>query len=199
VVAPRRDIHLVEVFRSSCCRCCAPPLGAARAVRMRHAPPGKASSNQRARSIIRHRAGELDRCSDLKLTRRTSGDDDPALVRSGESTNPRQPPAERSSNREDTVVAIDRFRTGKAYAVGEAARLGGIRSSAVRRWLEGYDAPGHRLAPVFGSRGDDSRRLSSLELVELIVASVSARLCRTAHGFHSIGSEMTTPIGIQMT
>ncbi len=75
------------------------------------------------------------------------------------------------SRRSSRLVELDRFRTGKAYTVGQAAWLAGTSPTTVRRWLQGYDAPGHHMQPVFGERDDDIRRLSFLELIELIVAS----------------------------
>jgi hypothetical protein len=64
-----------------------------------------------------------------------------------------------------------RFGWGKAYTVAQAVRLDGISPATVRRWLKGYEAPGHRMAPVFGGKLDDTARISFLELIELIVAS----------------------------
>ena len=66
------------------------------------------------------------------------------------------------------------IRTGKAYSIAQAARLAETSPATVRRWLFGYDAPGHRMSPVFGAR---SRReespvvVSFLELAEIIVVS----------------------------
>ena len=70
-----------------------------------------------------------------------------------------------------TVGYIDRFRSGKAYTVAQAARLAETSPATVRRWLKGYDAPRHHMEPVFGAKDQDGSRLSFLELVELIVAS----------------------------
>jgi uncharacterized protein (DUF433 family) len=89
---------------------------------------------------------------------------------------------------------IDPFRTGKAYTVGEASRLARTTAATVRRWILGYDAPGHHMEPVFGSKGSrDSQQalqVSFLELVEVIVASrfraddrITLERIRRAHGF----------------
>ena len=69
------------------------------------------------------------------------------------------------------VVTLDRFRSGKAYTVAQAARLADTSPATVRRWLKGYSAPRHHMEPVFGAKPEDINRLSFLELVELIVAS----------------------------
>jgi uncharacterized protein (DUF433 family) len=61
----------------------------------------------------------------------------------------------------------------KTYTVAQAARLAGTSPQNVRRWLLGYEAPGHRMAPVFGPRepGEAALALSFLELAELIVVA----------------------------
>ncbi len=67
---------------------------------------------------------------------------------------------------------IDTFRTGKAYTVTQAARLAGTSPQNVSRWLRGYAAPGHRMAPVFGKqRGKEPLSISFLELAEIIVVA----------------------------
>jgi uncharacterized protein (DUF433 family) len=73
----------------------------------------------------------------------------------------------------DTAYPRDLFRTGKAYTITEAARLAGTNYQNVRRWLLGYEAPGHRKEPVFGEKptGRERPMLSFLELVEVAVAA----------------------------
>lgn len=67
---------------------------------------------------------------------------------------------------------IDAFRIGKAYTVTQAARLAGTSAQNVSRWLRGYVAPGHRMAPVFGKqRGKAPLSISFLELAEIIVVA----------------------------
>jgi uncharacterized protein (DUF433 family) len=67
---------------------------------------------------------------------------------------------------------IDTFRTGKAYTVAQAGRLAGTSPQNVARWLRGYAAPGHQMAPVFGERaGQGQRAVSFLELAEIIVVA----------------------------
>ena len=92
---------------------------------------------------------------------------------------------------------LDAFRTGKAYTVAQAARLAGTTPTTVRRWLVGYEAPGHRMEPVFGGRGDGEESpiaVSFLQLVEIAVAAkfrslrpvsrcVSLDRLRAAHRF----------------
>ncbi len=75
---------------------------------------------------------------------------------------------------------------GKRYSISEAARLAGTSPQNARRWLLGYDAPGHRMLPVFGqtARGE-TPRLSFLELIELAVV---ARF-RSSTGSHPIPLE----------
>jgi uncharacterized protein (DUF433 family) len=93
------------------------------------------------------------------------------VARSKGSTDLRRPPSTAAAREAGRPVAIDKFRTGKAYTVAQAARLTGTTPATVRRWLKGYDVPGHHMAPVFGPESKDARRLSFLELVELTVAS----------------------------
>lgn len=74
------------------------------------------------------------------------------------------------------VMSIDRFRSGKAYTIAQAARLAGSTAATVRRWLRGYEAPGHQMAPVFGERGavtPDGTPLSVsfLQLAEIVVVA----------------------------
>ena len=67
---------------------------------------------------------------------------------------------------------------GKAYTLGQAARLAGTSEATVRRWLRGYDAPGHQMAPVFGvpeAAHARTARVSFLELTEIIVAAAFRR------------------------
>jgi uncharacterized protein (DUF433 family) len=88
----------------------------------------------------------------------------------------------------------DPFRTGKAYTSAEAARLAGTTAATVRRWLLGYDAPGHHMEPVFGGRErpgtGEVLQVSFLELIEVLVAArfridekVSLKRIRAAHEF----------------
>ncbi|MGQ9677643.1 MAG: DUF433 domain-containing protein [Chloroflexota bacterium] len=73
------------------------------------------------------------------------------------------------------LPALDKFRLGKAYTVAQAARLAGTTPATVRRWLVGYEAIGHRMAPVFGTRGrrheENLLQVSFLELVEIVVVA----------------------------
>lgn len=91
---------------------------------------------------------------------------------------------------------IDNFRTGKAYTVTQAARLAGTSPQNIGRWLRGYAAAGHQMAPVFGPRSPDApRTISFLELAEIIVVAkfrqrdprgkrrISLDRLRKAHGF----------------
>lgn len=77
----------------------------------------------------------------------------------------------------DNVLTIDdRFRTGKAYTVRQAADLAGVSPGTVRNWLYGSSAPsGYEMEPIFGTakakRPEQIARLSFLELSELIVAA----------------------------
>jgi uncharacterized protein (DUF433 family) len=86
----------------------------------------------------------------------------------------------------------DPFRTGKAYTVSEAAKLAKTTPATVRRWLLGYDAPGHHMEPVFGGREAEESgvRVSFLELIEIVVAArfrrddkVKLERIRDAHEF----------------
>ena len=64
------------------------------------------------------------------------------------------------------------YLTGKAYTVPEAARYAKTGAATVRRWIAGYDAAGHAMAPVFAEKAassDEPLRLSFLDLAEIVV------------------------------
>lgn len=65
------------------------------------------------------------------------------------------------------------WRTKPAYTIGQAAMLAGTTPANVRRWVYGYDQPGHRMAPVFGpkERPEAPAAVSFLELAEIVVAA----------------------------
>ncbi len=65
------------------------------------------------------------------------------------------------------------MRIGKTYTLAQAARLASTTPQNVRRWLYGYEAPGHRMEPVFGSptANDGPPSVSFLQLAELIVVA----------------------------
>jgi uncharacterized protein (DUF433 family) len=65
------------------------------------------------------------------------------------------------------------MRTGRTYTVAQAARLAQTTPQNVRRWLYGYEVPGHRMEPVFGSQptSDGAPAISFLQLAELIVVA----------------------------
>jgi uncharacterized protein (DUF433 family) len=69
----------------------------------------------------------------------------------------------------------DTFRTGKAYTVAQVARLARTSPQNVSRWLRGYSATGHQMAPVFGKgvEADNGSPLtvSFVQLVEIIVVA----------------------------
>ncbi len=62
------------------------------------------------------------------------------------------------------------------YTIRDASRLAGTSPQNVRRWLFGYQAPGHRMAPVFGKRDQETRPLLSfVELCEVAVVAAFRR------------------------
>jgi uncharacterized protein (DUF433 family) len=71
------------------------------------------------------------------------------------------------------VIDLAAFRTRKAYTFADAARLVKTNPQNVRRWMHGYQSPGHRMEPVFGGKERNSCEpaVSFLELVELAIAS----------------------------
>lgn len=74
----------------------------------------------------------------------------------------------------DVRTEPDAFSLGKSYSVAQAARLARTSPQTVRRWLLGYGAPGHSLAPVLGrdrSQSGQPLSLSFLELIEIIVVA----------------------------
>jgi uncharacterized protein (DUF433 family) len=70
---------------------------------------------------------------------------------------------------------LDIYLVGKAYTVHEAAKLAGTTDATVRRWLQGYDQPGHRMAPVFDTArtANEAQPLmvSFIELIEIVVVA----------------------------
>ena len=93
----------------------------------------------------------------------------------------------------DARSGADVLRYGKAYTVGQAARLAGVAPATVRRWLKGYEAPGRQMAPVFGAGGspDGAPGVSFLQLIEIVVVAqfrrgkrpVQLDRLRRAHAF----------------
>ncbi|MHB1160909.1 MAG: DUF433 domain-containing protein [Chloroflexota bacterium] len=98
----------------------------------------------------------------------------------------------------DNQPALDAFRAGKAYIAAQAAGLAGTTPATVRRWLLGYEAPGHQMAPVFGAGRVAAEEcplvVSFLDLVEIAVVArfratdsqggrVSLERLRRAHRF----------------
>jgi uncharacterized protein (DUF433 family) len=89
--------------------------------------------------------------------------------------------------------SADPFRYGKAYTVRQAATLAGVAPATVRRWLDGYEAPGHQMAPVVGSGpgSNDRPGISFLQLIEIAVVAqfrrgkrpVQLDRLRRAHAF----------------
>lgn len=91
----------------------------------------------------------------------------------------------------------DPFRYGKAYTPRQAARLAGVSPSTVTRWLKGYAAPGHQMAPVFDGSPQERAQatsglsLSFLQLIEIVVVAqfrrgshpVQLERLRRAHAF----------------
>ncbi|MDP2675397.1 MAG: DUF433 domain-containing protein [Dehalococcoidia bacterium] len=86
----------------------------------------------------------------------------------------------------------DRFRTGKAYTIRQAAYLAEVSPGTVRNWLWGSTtAYGYEMAPVFGRKDkpEEVAQVSFLELSELIVAArwrkgrIKLHRIRDAHDF----------------
>lgn len=84
------------------------------------------------------------------------------------------------------------WRTRPTYTIGQAAKLAGTSPANVRRWLYGYQAPGHKMRPVFGRRAKDKDgpvEVSFLELAEIVVVrafrrkGVTLERLRRAHAF----------------
>ncbi|MBI4504259.1 MAG: DUF433 domain-containing protein [Chloroflexi bacterium] len=63
------------------------------------------------------------------------------------------------------------WRTEPIYRVRDAARLAGVSTETVRRWLQGYQSGERQMPPVFGKPVEDIPRVSFLQLVEVVVAS----------------------------
>jgi len=94
------------------------------------------------------------------------------------------------SGKERTVG--DRFRTGKAYTIRQAAALAKVSQGTVRNWLYGSTSvDGYQMEPVFGGKEKTGEvaRVSFLELSELIIVARYRKLklklerIRSAHKF----------------
>lgn len=92
------------------------------------------------------------------------------------------------------------WRTLPVYTVSQAATLAKTSHATIRRWLYGYEAPGHRMEPVLERRpkkGEQRAEISFLTLAEIVVVSafrkrrVRLDRLRRAHGFakHFYGIE----------
>jgi uncharacterized protein (DUF433 family) len=89
------------------------------------------------------------------------------------------------------AIAQDPYRTGGAHTIAETARLAGTSYQNVRRWVTGYESPGHRMEPVFGAQSQHARdheplMVSFLQLLEIVVAAK----------FRGVGSERT-PVSLE--
>lgn len=68
------------------------------------------------------------------------------------------------------------WRTSPLYTIPEAARLAGVSTPTVRRWLWGYDTGTSQMPPVFGTVDQKTDEpslalVSFLQLAEIVVAS----------------------------
>lgn len=83
------------------------------------------------------------------------------------------------------------WRINPAYTFTQAARLAGTSSQTVKRWLFGYDQPGHRMMPVFGREERSMAFVSFLQLAEIVVVAafrekrITLERMRRAHRFAS--------------
>lgn len=83
------------------------------------------------------------------------------------------------------------WRVKPAYTIAQAAHFAGTIPATARRWLYGYDQPGHQMQPVFGPKDRTAlvAAVSFLELAELVVAvrfrrkGLTLDRLRRAHGF----------------
>lgn len=78
------------------------------------------------------------------------------------------------------TVELDRYRTGKAYAIAEAAHLVETTPATVRRWIKGYAAQGRQMKPVFAEKDAIDGHAPTLSYVDMIEILVAARF--TQHG-----------------
>ena len=74
----------------------------------------------------------------------------------------------------DTVERLGSWRTNAKYRIGEAHRLTGVSTDAIRRWLQGYPAYTLDLKPPWengmGRPWTNLTRLSFLEFIEVLIA-----------------------------
>jgi uncharacterized protein (DUF433 family) len=81
-----------------------------------------------------------------------------------------------------------------AYRVAEAARYAETSATTVTRWFRGYEAPGHRMAPVLGRRADGL--LSYLELVEVAFVADFRRLGMALERLRQAHDYLRTTFGV---
>lgn len=90
------------------------------------------------------------------------------------------------------INKVNGFRTKPAYTIPQAAKLAGVSSITVKRWLYGYERPDARMRPVFGDKKrarEVKFQISFLELMEIVVVgrfrhrTVKLERLRRAHKY----------------
>jgi uncharacterized protein (DUF433 family) len=87
------------------------------------------------------------------------------------------------------------------YRVSEAARYAETSAATVARWFRGYEAPGHRMAPVLGRRtggalAGEGGLLSYLELVEVAFVADFRRLGMALERLRQAHDYLRTTFGV---
>jgi uncharacterized protein (DUF433 family) len=86
----------------------------------------------------------------------------------------------------------NRWRTRPVYTISNAAKLAGVHSNTVRRWLYGEDSTSTKMRPVFGEKDKSKENIaevSFLQLAEIVVVSrfrqrkVTLKSLRQAHAY----------------
>ena len=84
------------------------------------------------------------------------------------------------------------WRIRPAYTISQAAKLAGVSSNTVRRWLYGVENPSTKMRPVFGRKNklkEAAVEVSFLQLAEIVVVGrfrqrkVKLDTLRQAHGY----------------
>ncbi len=87
---------------------------------------------------------------------------------------------------------LDDWRLRPMYTVAQTARLAGISTATVKRWLYGYQRADAQMRPVFGEKDrprEDYAEISFLQLIEVVIAGrfrargVSLERIRRAHEY----------------
>jgi len=109
-------------------------------------------------------------------------------------------PPTRSAGRPFSAILDRLVKELGGYRASEAARYAETSAATVARWFRGYEAPGHRMAPVLGRRGGvppgERRLLSYLELIEVAFVADFRRLGMALERLRQAHDYLRTTFGV---